>query len=65
MQVKGGRRFPADVIILATGYTFEFPFLQPKSIIPVKVNHFSFKFEFSLIINFEKVTKNNMLSLKS
>uniref|UniRef100_A0A183DQA0 Flavin-containing monooxygenase n=1 Tax=Gongylonema pulchrum TaxID=637853 RepID=A0A183DQA0_9BILA len=38
VQVKGGRRFPADTIIFATGYTFEFPFLQPQSIIPIE-NH--------------------------
>ncbi|VIO98915.1 Uncharacterized protein BM_BM4308 [Brugia malayi] len=36
VQVKGGRQFPADVIIFATGYTFGFPFLYPKFIIPLK-----------------------------
>ncbi|CAG9537885.1 unnamed protein product [Cercopithifilaria johnstoni] len=36
IQVKGGRQFPADVIIFATGYTFGFPFLCPEFIIPVK-----------------------------
>ncbi|KAM3716877.1 Flavin-containing monooxygenase [Dirofilaria immitis] len=38
IQVKGGRQFPADVIIFATGYTFGFPFLYPEFIIPIK-NH--------------------------
>ncbi|OZC08567.1 Flavin-binding monooxygenase-like protein [Onchocerca flexuosa] len=38
VQVKGGRQFPADVIIFATGYTFGFPFLYPEFIIPLKVN---------------------------
>ncbi|KAH7712254.1 FMO-4 protein [Aphelenchoides avenae] len=33
--VKGGRRFPADVIILCTGYDFRFPYLEPEDIIPV------------------------------
>ncbi|CAD5225267.1 unnamed protein product [Bursaphelenchus okinawaensis] len=33
--VKNGRRFDADVIILCTGYTFGFPYLTPKNIIPV------------------------------
>uniref|UniRef100_A0A1I7VSS2 Flavin-containing monooxygenase n=1 Tax=Loa loa TaxID=7209 RepID=A0A1I7VSS2_LOALO len=36
VQVKGGRQFPADVIIFATGYTFGFPFLYPEFIIPLK-----------------------------
>ncbi|EJW88888.1 hypothetical protein WUBG_00205 [Wuchereria bancrofti] len=36
IQVKGGRQFPADVIIFATGYTFGFPFLYPEFIIPLK-----------------------------
>lgn len=35
--VEGGRRFEADVIIYATGYTFKFPYLSPQSIIPIKV----------------------------
>uniref|UniRef100_A0A8R1TWY5 Flavin-containing monooxygenase n=1 Tax=Onchocerca volvulus TaxID=6282 RepID=A0A8R1TWY5_ONCVO len=38
VQVKGGRQFPTDVIIFATGYTFGFPFLYPEFIIPLK-NH--------------------------
>uniref|UniRef100_A0A915PXY6 Flavin-containing monooxygenase n=1 Tax=Setaria digitata TaxID=48799 RepID=A0A915PXY6_9BILA len=36
VQVKGGRQFPADVIIFATGYTFGFPFLHPDFIIPIR-----------------------------
>ncbi|VBB25470.1 unnamed protein product [Acanthocheilonema viteae] len=36
IEVKGGRQFPADVIIFATGYTFGFPFLHPEFIIPIK-----------------------------
>uniref|UniRef100_A0A915AXD7 Flavin-containing monooxygenase n=3 Tax=Parascaris univalens TaxID=6257 RepID=A0A915AXD7_PARUN len=36
--VEGGRRFEADVIIYATGYTFKFPHLSPQSIIPIKEN---------------------------
>uniref|UniRef100_F1L2K1 Flavin-containing monooxygenase n=1 Tax=Ascaris suum TaxID=6253 RepID=F1L2K1_ASCSU len=33
--VQGGRRFPADVLIYATGYTFKFPYLFPQSTIPI------------------------------
>uniref|UniRef100_A0A914CVN4 Flavin-containing monooxygenase n=1 Tax=Acrobeloides nanus TaxID=290746 RepID=A0A914CVN4_9BILA len=33
--VKGGRHFDADVIILCTGYTFSFPYLDPSTLIPI------------------------------
>lgn len=33
---KNGRRFETDVIIYCTGYSFEFPYLHPKSLISVK-----------------------------
>ncbi|TKR86926.1 hypothetical protein L596_011422 [Steinernema carpocapsae] len=36
VSVKGGRRFEADVIILCTGYSFEFDYLHPKDLIPIK-----------------------------
>ncbi|KHN87427.1 Dimethylaniline monooxygenase [N-oxide-forming] 5 [Toxocara canis] len=45
--VKGGRRFQADVIIYATGYTFKFPYLTPQSIIPIvehEVNLYKYVF---------------------
>lgn len=35
--VRGGRRFPADIIIYATGYTFRFPYLRPELLIPIEV----------------------------
>ncbi|KAE9549177.1 hypothetical protein FO519_007609 [Halicephalobus sp. NKZ332] len=45
--VKGGKRFPCDYLILCTGYTFDFPFVKPKEIIPIKdhsVNLYKFVF---------------------
>uniref|UniRef100_A0A914CK74 Flavin-containing monooxygenase n=1 Tax=Acrobeloides nanus TaxID=290746 RepID=A0A914CK74_9BILA len=36
--VKGGRHFDADLIILCTGYTFSFPYLDPSTLIPI-INH--------------------------
>uniref|UniRef100_A0A0M3K845 Flavin-containing monooxygenase n=1 Tax=Anisakis simplex TaxID=6269 RepID=A0A0M3K845_ANISI len=36
--VDGDRHFPADVIILATGYSIQFPFLYPESLIDIKEN---------------------------
>ncbi|KAI6189026.1 hypothetical protein M3Y98_00417900 [Aphelenchoides besseyi] len=44
--VSSGRRFPADVIIFCTGYTFGFSYLQPQ-IIPIndhEVNLYKFVF---------------------
>lgn len=35
INVKGGRSFPTDILILATGYNFDFPYLEPKSLIPI------------------------------
>ncbi|MFH4973602.1 hypothetical protein AB6A40_000311 [Gnathostoma spinigerum] len=47
--VKGGRRFPADVVIYSTGYTFNFDFVYPKSAIPVKDNEVKlYKYVFPL-----------------
>ena len=33
---RDGRRYAADVIIYATGYTFGFPYLQPNDLLPIK-----------------------------
>lgn len=49
IQVMGGRQFPADVIIFATGYTFGFPFLYPEIIIPVKVCIYIFQYSTEII----------------
>ena len=38
VNVKNGRNFPTDILILATGYTFDFPYLKPKTLIPIN-NH--------------------------
>ncbi|KAF7637110.1 Dimethylaniline monooxygenase [N-oxide-forming] [Meloidogyne graminicola] len=38
VHTKDGRYYSIDVIILCTGYTFGFPFLNPKELIPVKKN---------------------------
>uniref|UniRef100_A0AC35UFT1 Flavin-containing monooxygenase n=1 Tax=Rhabditophanes sp. KR3021 TaxID=114890 RepID=A0AC35UFT1_9BILA len=35
VKVKNGTKFNADIIIMATGYTFAFPYLQPQSLIPI------------------------------
>ncbi|VDM95130.1 unnamed protein product [Thelazia callipaeda] len=49
VQVEGGRCFPADIIIFATGYTFSFPFLNPESIIPIKEHEVTlYKYVFPL-----------------
>uniref|UniRef100_A0A915EL25 Flavin-containing monooxygenase n=1 Tax=Ditylenchus dipsaci TaxID=166011 RepID=A0A915EL25_9BILA len=46
--VKGGRKFAADVLILATGYTFAFPYLTPQSLLPIENHEIDlYKFVFS------------------
>jgi dimethylaniline monooxygenase (N-oxide forming) len=44
---KNGRRFPADIIIYCTGYTFGFPYLKPAGLIPVNAHEVDlYKFVF-------------------
>ncbi|KAI1723981.1 flavin-binding monooxygenase-like domain-containing protein [Ditylenchus destructor] len=46
--VKGGKQFPADIIIFATGYTFSFPYLKPQSLVPINNHEVDlYKFVFS------------------
>ncbi len=35
-----GTEEPIDAVIMGTGYSFDYPFLNPKSLIPVKVGVF-------------------------
>jgi hypothetical protein len=42
--VGDGRRFEADVLVLCTGYTFGFPFLEPQGLVPVTVGKSNLSF---------------------
>uniref|UniRef100_A0A0K0FPJ5 Flavin-containing monooxygenase n=1 Tax=Strongyloides venezuelensis TaxID=75913 RepID=A0A0K0FPJ5_STRVS len=52
--VKNGKKFKCDVLILATGYTFSFPYLEPQDIIPIN-NHVVDLYKYIFPLNYPQL----------
>uniref|UniRef100_A0A0K0EJD7 Flavin-containing monooxygenase n=1 Tax=Strongyloides stercoralis TaxID=6248 RepID=A0A0K0EJD7_STRER len=52
--VKNGKKFKCDVLILATGYTFSFPYLEPQNIIPIN-NHVVDLYKYIFPLNYPQM----------